>query len=263
MSTTTAQHTASKIRYPSILTKVTAVESKLLLRDPATIFFGLIFPTLLLVGLGSLMPDFREADPDLGGLRPVDVYAPVALTLAIVTVAIAILPAYLAAYRAEGVLRRLATTPAPPSVLLNAQLIVNMVILVIGSAVAIAAALLVLDVERPGNIGGSLVAFAAGTVACFSVGLLISALAKNGKAANAIGMSTYFPLLFFAGVWTPGDTMPSGVRAIADFTPTGAAVEALSEAWIHGGWPSALHLAVLVAWAVVVGFIAARTFRWE
>jgi ABC-2 type transport system permease protein len=146
MSTTTANRAANASRNRAILTKVTMIESKLLLRDGATVFFGLIFPTLLLVGLGTLLPDFQEATPDLGGLRPVDVYAPVALTLAMVTVAVAILPAYLAAYRADGVLRRLATTPASPSVLLNAQLIVNLVILAIGSALAVAAALLIVDV---------------------------------------------------------------------------------------------------------------------
>ncbi|NDL56560.1 ABC transporter permease [Phytoactinopolyspora mesophila] len=263
MTTRTSTAPGTGMSSRSILAKVAVLEAKLMLRDGATVFFGLIFPTLLLVGLGLLLPDFQEPTPDLGGLRPVDVYAPVALTLAMATVAVTILPAYLAAYRADGVLRRLATTPASPSVLLNAQLVVNTVILAIGSLLAFASAVLILDVEWPSNIVGTLVAFAAGTIACFSVGLLIAAVAKNGRAASAIGMSAYFPFLFFAGVWTPGDAMPSGVRAIADFTPTGAAVEAMSDAWIEGGWPSALHLTVLLAWTVVMGFIASRTFRWE
>jgi putative toxin-antitoxin system antitoxin component (TIGR02293 family) len=93
--------------------------------------------------------------------------------------------------------------------------------------------------------------------------LVIAAVAKNGRVASGIGMVVYFPMLFFAGVWTPGDTMPDGARAVADFTPLGAATEAMADSWVHGDWPSALHLLVLVGWSLVGGVAAAKLFRWE
>jgi ABC-2 type transport system permease protein len=66
----------------------------------------------------------------------------------------------------------------------------------------------------------------------------------------------------FAGVWTPGATMPDAARNVADFTPIGAASEAIADAW-SGAWPTPLHLAVLVGCAVVASAAAARLFRWE
>lgn len=251
-----------------MLTKVTTTESKLVLRDGAAVFFGLAFPVLLLVALSFVIPGFRDpmTVPDLPehlvGLRPVDIYPPVILALAIATVAFTLVPAYLATYREQGVLRRLATTPTSPGTLLTAQLLVNFAILVAGSAVAALAAVSVLDVTTPENPVGLLLGFTLGTVACFGIGLIIAAVASSARVASGIGMIVYFPMLFFAGVWTPGETMPDAARAIADFTPIGAAAEAMTDAWF-GDWPSALHLAVLLAWAVIAGTAATRLFRWE
>ena len=49
---------------------------------------------------------------------------------------------------------------------------------------------------------------------------------------------------------------------MSDFTPLGAAVQALEDAWF-GATPSATHILVMAVYAVVVGAIAVRVFRWE
>jgi ABC-2 type transport system permease protein len=56
--------------------------------------------------------------------------------------------------------------------------------------------------------------------------------------------------------------MPDSLRTVSDFSPLGAAVQALDDAWF-GVTPSLLHLAVMVAYALVVGIVAIRVFRWE
>ncbi len=57
-----------------------ATESRLWLRDPGTVFFALVFPTVLLVGVGFAIPGMRvpieDAPPPWGGLTPVALYAP-------------------------------------------------------------------------------------------------------------------------------------------------------------------------------------------
>jgi ABC-2 type transport system permease protein len=109
---------------------------------------------------------------------------------------------------------------------------------------------------------GFLVAFLLSICAMFAIGLLVAALAPTGKAANGIGTVLFFPLGFLAGLWTPGPLMPDVVRQISSFSPLGAGVQAIQRAW-EGSFPEPLHLAVLVAYTVVLGFIAARRFRWE
>lgn len=252
----------------STVAKITTTEAKLMLRDAANPFFGIVFPALLLTALALVLPGFRdvvddpEAPAELIGLRPVEVYLPVILALAVVTMALTALPTYLSAYREQGVLRRLATTPASPRDLLSAQVMVNAVFVTVGALIAVVVGVVAFDVQWPDNVVGVLLAFALAMVASFGIGLVIAAVAPSGKIASAIGMSVYFPMLFFAGVWTPGPTMPDLARTIADFTPTGAAVEAMSDAWF-GDWPSLLHVGVLAGWAILASFTAARLFRWE
>ncbi len=52
------------------------------------------------------------------------------------------------------------------------------------------------------------------------------------------------------------------LRDIGDWTPSGAAVHALSDS-MSGTFPSAQLLLVLAGWALVFGFLAVRFFRWE
>ena len=48
---------------------------------------------------------------------------------------------------------------------------------------------------------------------------------------------------------------------IADFTPLGAASQAMQSAF-RGGWPSALHVVVMLGFVAVLGTLATRLFRW-
>jgi ABC-2 type transport system permease protein len=75
-------------------------------------------------------------------------------------------------------------------------------------------------------------------------------------------MAAFFPLMFFAGLWVPRAEMPDLLRRISDFSPLGAGVRSLQDS-IAGHFPPVSSLLVLVAYAAVCGFAAARTFRWE
>ena len=107
----------------SALTNMIKVETKLFLRDRATVLFGVLFPTALLLGLGSI-PDLRTPSADLGGLRPIDVWAPTALVFGIVMIAVQHVPTVIATYRERGILRRLSTTPVHPRNVLIARVLI-------------------------------------------------------------------------------------------------------------------------------------------
>jgi ABC-2 type transport system permease protein len=252
----------------SMLTKITTTEARLMLRDIATPFFAIVFPPLLLAGVSLISPGFTEpiddpeAPAELLGVRMVEVYVPVVLAVAIATVALTLLPQHLATYRQRGVLRRMAATPASPRDLLTAQLLINLSFLLIGALATVLVGVLAFDVPWPSNSVGVLAIFVLAMTATGAVGLIIAALAPSGAVASGIGTGLFFVAMLFSGVWTPGDTMPNGLRAVADFTPFGAAAEAISDAW-DGGWPTLLHVLVLIGWAAVAGFVATRVFRWE
>ncbi|RRR69604.1 ABC transporter permease, partial [Streptomyces sp. RP5T] len=85
-------------------TAVLRTEARLFRREPGALFWILLFPTLLLVILGSI-PSFRHPDPGLGGLRTVDVYVPVAVLLGLIVGGLQSMPQTLTGYRERGILR--------------------------------------------------------------------------------------------------------------------------------------------------------------
>jgi ABC-2 type transport system permease protein len=243
------------------LAKLTVTEAKLFLRDPTAWFFALVFPPLLLAILGAV-PAFREPDPELGGLRVIDLYVPILVGFVLAMLAISVLPSYLATYREKGILRRLFTTPVPPSNLLAAQLAMGLALAVGAATLVIGIGAVAFGTDLPEQFAGFLVAFVLAAAALYAIGMLIAAVAPSGKAAAAIGTVLWFPVMFFGGLWVPREAMPDTLNRIGDFTPLGAGVQAMQDAW-NGAWPDPLHLAVMAAFATGASLAAARLFRWE
>ncbi|MET9789334.1 ABC transporter permease [Streptomyces canus] len=242
-------------------TAVLRTEVRLFRREPGALFWILLFPTLLLVILGSI-PSFRNHEADLGGLRTIDVYVPVAVLLGLIVGGLQSMPQTLTGYRERGILRRMSTTPVRPTALLTAQMTVY------GGA-ALASALLALLVGRfafavrlPEQLSGYLLALLLAVLVALALGAVISALSRTTKIAGAIGSAVFFPSMFCAGVWAPVQTMPDVLARIVGYTPFGAAAEALNRA-AAGDWPGWTHLGVLVAWTVLLTAAASRWFRWE
>ncbi|MET8076919.1 ABC transporter permease [Streptomyces sp. NPDC005303] len=242
-------------------TAVLRTEVRLFRREPGALFWILLFPTLLLVILGSI-PSFRHHEADLGGLRTIDVYVPVAVLLGLIVGGLQSMPQTLTGYRERGILRRMSTTPVRPSALLTAQMTVY------GGA-ALASALLALLVGRfafavrlPEQPLGYLLALVLAVLVALALGGVVSALSRTTKIAGAIGSAVFFPAMFCAGVWAPVQTMPDVLARIVGYTPFGAAAEALNRA-AAGDWPGWTHLGVLVAWTVLLTAAASRWFRWE
>lgn len=245
----------------SARTAVLKAESRLFTREPGALFWVLVFPSLLLLGFG-LIPAYREINPDLGGRRIIELYVPGAVLVALITASLQAMPAALASYRERGVLRRMRTTPARPSDLLLAQVVLH-------SAAALLSAMLVLalghalhDVALPQHSLAYLVTLALATAAGLAMGAVITAVSRTTKAAAAAGLSVFFPAMFTAGIYVPLPALPETVRTLAELTPFGAAAHALDQAATES-WPTWHHLLVLIVWTVVPLTAAARWFRWE
>jgi ABC-2 type transport system permease protein len=239
--------------------RLATMEWRLLRREPLLLFFGLAFPLVLLVVMGIASDG---ADQDLGGLTLIQVYVPILIAFNVAMFGINSLPTALTVYRERGVLRRLGTTPIAPWRMLAAQLAVNAAIAVGALIGVLLVARLAFDVDLPGQALGFVVAFALTAAAMFAIGLVIGSVASTARSANAIGTLTWFPLMFFAGLWIPREAMSDTLRAVSDVTPLGAAVGAIQDA-MAGSFPGVGHLAVLAAYALVAAALATRLFRWE
>jgi ABC-2 type transport system permease protein len=241
--------------------KMVQSEAKLARRQPIGPALGLGMPVLLLVIFGML-PAFHKHYAKLGGLTFFNVYLPILLTLVLAALALWSLPTPLAAYREQGILRRLSTTPAPPPWVLAAQLVLNVWQAVVALIVLIVVGITAFGVEAPKSIIGLILMLLVSMAALFPMGLLIAAIAPTGQVAGAIGSAAFFPMMFFAGLWVPRNEMPAALRGISDFTPLGASVQGLQTS-LFNGFPSVQPLLVLLAYGIVLALLALRLFRWE
>jgi ABC-2 type transport system permease protein len=172
------------------------------------------------------------------------------------------LPGPLVTYRDQGILRRLSTTPVPRSWVLAAQLVVTFCIAMTSLLILMIVSITAFGLGAPKNPGALVLAIVLSIAALFAIGLSMAAAARSGTAARAIGAGTFYPLLFFAGMWYPRELMPGVLQGISNFTPLGAAVEAIQDS-MQGQFPPAEPLLVLAGYALVFAFIARRFFRWE
>ncbi|HEU5386200.1 MAG TPA: ABC transporter permease [Streptosporangiaceae bacterium] len=241
--------------------RLAVTELKLFLREKTGVFWGVVFPLVLLIIFGSI-PSFHKPAKELGGISYLAAYVPILIALVLALLAISALPTVLASYREKGILRRLATTPVGPARMLGAQLAVQASVTAVTVILLLAVARIAYGVPLPGRPGGFLLAAVLAAAALYSLGLVIGAVVPSSRAAQPIGALVFFPMMFFAGLWLPIAAMPSVLQHISHLTPLGAAVQALGDASARQ-WPHPLNLAVLAGYAVVLSAAAVKLFRWE
>lgn len=250
----------------SALTTLTVTEARLFLRNPTSVFMALLLPSLLLLLQGFVIPGTMEpikgSNPDLAGLRAIDFFVPISITVALVSVAVTNYPSAIAAYRESGVLRRLDVTPIGPHRVLFAQWLVSAASFLASIVVTGLLAWAAFGAAAPRSVALVGAVIVLGTLAMMAVGSLIAATAANAQVAYGIGMLVFMACLFTAGMWTPGPMMPPALQLIAGLTPLGAMTQSLTAAW-YQGTAEITPFIVMSAWAVPCALIAVKVFRWR
>lgn len=250
----------------SALATLTRTEATLFARNPQSLFMGLFFPAVLLLVQGLVIPGTHDlvdaSGAQFAGLRVIDLFVPIALTVAMATVSLTNFPSAIGGYRENGVLRRLGATPVGAKRILLAQLAVSAITLMAGAVIAVTAAILLLGATTPSNIPLVCGAFVLGATSLLSLGAVIAARAGSAQTANGTGTLLLFASLFTAGVWTPGPLMPDVLRTISAYTPLGAASKVLTAAWYSQPTPW-IPVVVMAAFTAGLSVVAVRTFRWK
>lgn len=242
------------------LWKMTWMETKLFLREPAAVFFTLAFPIMVLVLFTSIFGN--DPSPEYEGARSIDVSVPAYTGFILGSVSLIGLPIALASYREQGVLRRLRATPLHPSVVLGAHVIVNVLMTALGLTLLIAVARIAYGLQYPSAPLFVVLAFGLSSLSFFALGFVIAGLVPSARVATFAGQAIFFPMLFLSGAALPRDMLPETMRRISDFLPLTQAVVLIQDLWLLGRWNGA---ALVGLFAVLIGaiVISAYTFRWE
>lgn len=240
--------------------KMTWIEMKLFAREPVAMFFTFAFPIVILIVFGSIFGN--EPVSEFGNLGNVDVSVPGYIGMITGTIGLIGLPIALANYREQGVLRRLRATPLNPSVILGAQVTMNLIMQVVGVILLFATARVVYDLQFPDNLVSVAAAVLLSGLSFFSLGFVLANLAPTPRTAQAIGMGILFPMLFLSGGAMPREILPETIRKVGEFLPLTHVIELVKGLWYGQGWDTT---AVLVLSGIFIAclLISSRTFRWE
>lgn len=234
-------------------------EARMVVRDTSGLIIPIGLPALLMVmnGIGDAA---TQRMPD-GSTVMNAVIMPLTITMVVALVGVVNMPSFLASYRKYGVLKRLAVTPARPTMILTAQMLVSLAQVLLGVGLMMLVGVAFFGVTLPANLGRALLVGVLLLGAMYGIGTLIAAVAPTVNAGLALGLVAFFAMLALGGGMGPIATLPDVLRTIGEALPYGAGNAALAAAWT-GQQPETSQLLTLGAWAVVTGGLAAKLFRW-
>jgi ABC-2 type transport system permease protein len=237
------------------------VEGKLALREPTGLFMGIGVPTILLVVFG-LIGIANPGNVPGTGYTVLDLYVPIIMVIGFIFLGIGILPNTLVRYREIGWLRRVSVTPASPSRLLAAQLIVNLVLALAAILIVIFGSELIFGTSLDVGIPYFVLSIVLSIAVIFSLGLLVAALVPSQSVVSGVGGGLTFLLLFLAGLWTPPAAVGGPLATIMYYSPSGAAAQALLYS-VFNSTPPYTAIVTMLVYAIIFAFISIHYFRWE
>jgi len=244
------------------LLKMTWMETKLFLREPIGAFFTLVFPLMMLFLFGSIYGN--EPSQYFNGYGSMDVSVPAYTAMIIGTSGLMSITITMAAYRENGILRRLRATPISPLVVLAAQVIVVFAMTCLGMVLLIVAGKLVYHVRFEGNALSVLAGFVLSSLSFFGLGFILAGIMPTARTAQVVGMVLLYPMLFLSGAGFPRELLPEAIKKVSTFLPLTYVVNLLRGLWIGEAWSNhLLNVGVLTGMLIIGVIISAITFRWE
>jgi ABC-2 type transport system permease protein len=238
-------------------------EQRIFWRNPASVFFTVIFPVIFLFLFAGLFGNQRI---DELGVEVATYYVPGIITLAVVSATLVSLAMNLVVAREAGRLKRFRGTPLPAWAFIAGRVGNSIVVAVLMVVLVTALGAIFFDVAVPTTTLPALaVTLLVGAFAFCSLGFALSAAIPSEDAAPAITNATVLPLYFLSGVFIPETEIPDGVLQFADLFPIRPFFEAFFAAFDPATTGAGFEwgqLAAVAAWGVAGLLVALRWFRW-
>lgn len=240
-------------------------DQKTFWRQPESVFFTVALPLIFLFLFVSIFGNdpINVGDQEIKGST---YYVPGIVTLSLVSATVLNLAISLTFARERGLLKRVRSTPLPPSVFVAGRIGTASGVSVLLVAAVVLLGGLVYDVTLPTRtIPALALATLVGTASGCALGFALSSIIPTEQAAPAITNAVILPLYFFSGVFIPNDDIPEVMQRIGDLFPVKHVFQAVLTAFDPATTGAGLawdHLAVIAAWGLAGLFITVKRFQW-
>ncbi|TWP53506.1 ABC transporter permease [Lentzea tibetensis] len=199
-------------------------------------------------------------------LKPIQFLTPGILSWGVSVSAVFGAALTLVSWRKKQVLRRIRLAPVGAGTVLSSRLLVSIGVALLQGVLFVALASTPLfGLQLSGQWWLAIPLLVMGTLAFFSVGMLVGAFSKSEEAASGAANLVVLPMAFLSGSFFPVEAAPKWVQTVSNLLPLRHMNDGMLDVLVRGKGIEALALpsAVLIGFTLVVGFIASRVFRWE
>jgi len=218
--------------FPRMVAAQAAMEARLMLRNGEQLLLAVVIPVIVLIG-GVQGADHLGVDL---AHRPVDVFTPGVLALAVMSTAFTALAIATGFERRYGVIKRLGSSPLTRSGLLAGKVGGLLVVEVLQIAVIVVVGLLLGWDPAGGFLGGflgCLLAVVLGTATFAALGLLVAGVLR-AEATLAAANLVYLLLMVAGAVVLPSSSY-GAFGHVTEWLPSGALGDAMRHACLDGG----------------------------
>mgnify|MGYP001468106376 CR=1 FL=1 len=171
----------------------------------------------------------------------------------------------LVTWRQSKLLRRLRLSPISTGALVASRTLIAITVAMIQMVIFVAVGMGVFGLKLTGSWWMAIPLILCGTLAFLSIGLLAGAVSKTPEAASGLANLIIMPMAFLSGSFIPLEGGPAWLTTVSKFLPLGHLNTGMLDVMVRGQGPSAAvqPMLILLGFALVIGLIATRVFRWE
>lgn len=209
-------------------------EMRLFLREAQVLLFVFGFPAITVLVLGGVFGTDTN-DSGFEFINPSHFYVSAYFGVVLAAIGLIMLPGHVASYRDTGVLRRFDTSGFPSWAFATVQFLCGISFALLGFTSLVITALVSYGIPEMQAPGRTLLGLAIGTLSFISFGVALGSLLPNGRAAQGIGITLFFPMFLLAGGGPPPEALNDVMRAIANWLPLTHVIRGSQEPWLGLG----------------------------
>jgi ABC-2 type transport system permease protein len=240
--------------------------NKAFVRNPAALFFTLIFPLMFLVIFTVIFGNGHLQVAPGKTVRVSTFYVPAIAAFSVINACYTNIAISLSGSRDLGALKRIHGSPLPVWAYMFARIVHAVLMAIVLVAVCAGFGAAFYGAMLPTN---TLPAFAltlvVGAAVFSALGVAVTVFIPNADAAPAVVNATILPLLFISNIFIPLENPSGWIDIVGKIFPVRHFADAMIGSFfdISGSGLHANDLYVMGAWGIAAVLFGIRYFRWE
>lgn len=240
--------------------------NKTFVRNPASMFFTLIFPLMFLVIFTVIFGNGHVQVAPGQTVRVATFYVPAIAAFSVINACYTNIAISLSFSRDTGALKRIHGSPLPVWSYMAARIVHAVLIAILLVVICAAFGALLYGATLPTDtLPAFLLTLLVGAAAFSALGVAVTSVIPNADASPAIVNGTILPLLFISDVFIPLQNPAPWLDLLGKIFPVRHFADALIGSFFQVSG-SGLHtndLLVIGAWGVAGLVLGIRYFQWE